>query len=119
MTTFLLFDDPAHSPAVRHEIGEPVIGPLTFIEHDGKRIVVGDESDRATFARREDVVDEFWAEHELGWEELFNDESFPTHLVGPEVLLRALGRRQGRRSSNFPCPLRGLSAREGRRRVHR
>ena len=92
MTTFLLFDDPAHSPAVRHEIGEPVIGPLTFIEHDGKRIVVGDESDRATFARREDVVDEFWAEHEFGWEELFNDESFPTHLVGPEVLLRALRR---------------------------
>ena len=51
MTTFLLFDDPAHSPAVRHEIGEAVIGPLAFIEHDGKRIVVGDESDRTTFAQ--------------------------------------------------------------------
>lgn len=92
MTTYLLFADSAHSPAMRHEIGEPVVGRVAFIEHDGKRIVVGDESDRSTFARREDVVDEFWTGHEFGWEELFYKEGFPTHLVGPEVLLRALQR---------------------------
>lgn len=92
MATYLLFDDPSRSPAIRHEIGEPVVGRLAFIEHDGTRIVVGDEMDRATFERREDVVDAFWTAFEFGKEDLARDSSVPTELVGPEIVLRALGR---------------------------
>lgn len=41
MTTFFLFGDALRSPELRHEIAEPVNDTLAFIEHDGKRVVVG------------------------------------------------------------------------------
>jgi hypothetical protein len=48
------------SAEMRHEVGEAIMDDLIFIEHEGKRIVVGSVLEEATFAHRDDVVDEFW-----------------------------------------------------------
>lgn len=90
MTTFLLHDNALRSYELRHEIGVPVGDPVTFIEHDGKRILVGSEFEAATFASREDVVDEYWTFTALGAEEILKDKSFPRRLLGAELTLRAL-----------------------------
>ncbi|HEX2240885.1 MAG TPA: M24 family metallopeptidase [Actinomycetota bacterium] len=92
MTTFLLYDDALRSPEMRHEIGEPIMDPLVFLEHDGKRLIVGSDFEKPIFEKREDVVDEFWNIHDLGFEELMRDRSLPEHLIGPELLRRALER---------------------------
>lgn len=90
MTTFLLHDNALRSYELRHEIGEPVGDPVAFIEHDGKRLLVGSELEAATFAAREDVVDEYWTFTALGYEELVKDLAFPRHLLDAELTLRAL-----------------------------
>ncbi|MDP9233228.1 MAG: M24 family metallopeptidase [Actinomycetota bacterium] len=90
MTTFLLHDDALRSPEMRHEIGEPIMDALVFIEHEGRRIVVGSSLEASIFEAREDVVDEFWNMSEFGVLELVRDDSFPDSLIGPEMVLRAL-----------------------------
>lgn len=92
MTTYLLYDAPARSPEMRHEIAEPTTDPVVFMEHDGARIVVGSLLDLAIFTKREDVVDEFWSWHELGIEELISNEAVPEHVIGPQLVVRALHR---------------------------
>jgi Xaa-Pro aminopeptidase len=90
MTTFLLHDDALRSPEMRHEIGEPVMDPVIFLEHGGRRIVVGSSLEASIFEAREDVVDEFWDVTDLGIDQLVKDPSFPDWLIGPEMVLRAL-----------------------------
>lgn len=92
MTTYLLYDDALRSPELRHEVGEAVMDPIVFMDRDGVRIVVGSVLDEDIFTAREDVVDEFWINHDLGSEELIKDESVPLELIGPEIVLRALKR---------------------------
>lgn len=90
MTTYLLHDDALRSRELRHEIGEPIMDPITFIEHEGRRIIVASDLEAAIFERREDVVDEFWNLHDLGAEELIGDPAFPDHLIEIELTARAL-----------------------------
>ena len=90
MTTYLLYDDCLRSYEMRHEIGESIGDPFAFIEHDGRRIVVGSMLEQAIFERREDVVDEFWPMTRFGSEELDKDPAVATHLIGPEIVVRAL-----------------------------
>ncbi|HEV3473636.1 MAG TPA: M24 family metallopeptidase [Actinomycetota bacterium] len=90
MTTFLLYDDALRSPEVRHEIGEPIMDPVAFIEHDGKRIVIGSPLEESVLSAREDVIDEFWNMFGLGYLDLVKDGSFPQELYGPELVLRAI-----------------------------
>ena len=52
MTTFLLHGDALASRELRHEIGEPVMDPVTFIEHEGRRIVVGSVLEESIFEAR-------------------------------------------------------------------
>ena len=92
MTTFLLHDDALRSHELRHEIAEPIGDPIVFLDHDGKRIVVGSALEEPVFATREDVVDEFWNFSSLGLEALARDESFPREAIGAELTLRALQR---------------------------
>lgn len=90
MTTYLLHDSALRSYELRHEIGHPVADAMAFIEHEGKRILVGSVMEAATFAAREDVVDEYWTFPALGSEDLVRDDSFPPHLLETEITLRAL-----------------------------
>ena len=90
MKTFLLYDVPLTNAELRHEIGEPIMDPITFIEHEGRRIVVGTPLEESIFETREDVVDEFWNVNELGAQDLIRDPGFPQHLVDAELVLRAL-----------------------------
>lgn len=90
MRTLLLIDDALSSPEMRHEVGEPVMDVLIFIEHDGKRIVLGSSLEEGIFEDREDVVDEFWNIHELGAEDLVADPSFDYRFLMGELALRAL-----------------------------
>jgi Xaa-Pro aminopeptidase len=90
MPTFLLHDDALRSPEMRHEVGEPIMDPLVFIEHEGRRIVVGSSLEASIFEAREDVVDEFWNYSDFGVRELARDRSFPDTLIGPEMVLRAV-----------------------------
>jgi Xaa-Pro aminopeptidase len=92
VNTYLLYDDSLRSRELRHEIAEVVADPVTFIERDGHRILVGSSLERSTFEAREDVVDEYWATTELGARELVEDATVPDHLVGPELVRRALER---------------------------
>ena len=92
MTTFLLLDDSLRSHELRHEIAVAVGDPLIFIEHDGKRILVGSILEEATFAKREDIIDEYWTFTELGMEELVKNESFPKESMMDELAVRALER---------------------------
>lgn len=92
MTTYLLYDAPVRSPEMRHEIAEPTDDPVVFMEHEGTRIVAGSLLDHAIFTKREDVVDEFWTWHELGLEELISDDGLPEHMIGPELVVRAVHR---------------------------
>lgn len=90
MTTFLLYDDALRSPEMRHEVGELVMDPFTFVEVEGRRIVIASPLEEATLGRREDVIDDLWSIHDLGVEELLADRSFPYQLVGAEIVRRAL-----------------------------
>ena len=92
MTTYLLFDNAVRSPEMRHEISEPVADPVVFIEHDGRRIVAGPSLEAEVFAKREDVVDEFWSFADLGIDDLNADETIPADMIRPELVLRALRR---------------------------
>jgi Xaa-Pro aminopeptidase len=92
MTTYLLHDDAGRSPEMRHEIAEGIMDPITFVEHDGLRIVVGSWLEEPILATREDVTDEFWNVEDLGREELVRDDSRPEHLINPELVRRALDR---------------------------
>lgn len=92
MTTYLLFDNAVRSPEMRHEISEPVADPVVFMEHDGKRIVAGPSLEAEVFAKREDVVDEFWSFTDLGIDDLNADETIPTDMIRPALVLRAVRR---------------------------
>lgn len=92
MPTLLLMADALSSPEMRHEIGEPVMDVMGFIEHDGERIVVGSQLERAIFEGREDVVDTFLDIHDLGVEDLISDPHFGYQNLMPEMVLRALTR---------------------------
>ena len=108
MTTLLLHDVPLRDPWLRHEIGEALGDPVTFIEHEGKRIVVAGMFEAETFKQREDVVDEFWSLQELGHDDLMGDESMPQAIARAELVLRALQRVSAQRvtvPSNFPVLL--------------
>jgi Xaa-Pro aminopeptidase len=90
MTTFLLYDDTLRSHELRHEVGESIADPIGFIDHEGTRIVLASSLEEAVLSKREDVVDELWDQHELGYKDLVQNESFPIHLIGAEIVLRAL-----------------------------
>jgi len=92
MTTYLLFDNGIRSPEMRHEISEPVADPLVFVDHDGKRVVAGPSLEAEVFAKREDVVDEFWSFTDLGIDALNADESVPVDMIRPELVVRAVQR---------------------------
>lgn len=108
MTTLLLYDVPLRDPFLRHEVGEALGDPVTFIEHDGRRIVVAGMFEAETFKQREDVVDEFWSLQELGHDDLMRDESLAQAIVKAELVLRALQRVSAQAvtvPSNFPVLL--------------
>jgi len=90
MTTFLLHDDALRSRELRHEIGEAIMDPITYIELDGRRIIVASSLEKDILVARDDVVDEFIDSHDLGFDELVKDESVPVELLGAELVLRAL-----------------------------
>lgn len=90
MTTFMHIDDALSSAEMRHEVAEAVMDDLIFIEHEGKRIVVGTILEEDVLSKREDVVDEFWNLHDLGGAELVKDDSFPQRFLLAEVARRAL-----------------------------
>lgn len=92
MTTHLLVDDSLRSQELRHEIAEGVGDPLIFIEHDGRRILVGSILEETTFQKREDVVDEYWTFTDLGMEDLVKNDSFPKDSMIDEIAVRALER---------------------------
>ena len=92
MTTYLLVDDALRSHELRHEIAEGVGDPLIFLEHDGRRILVGSILEQAMFEKREDVVDEYWTFNDLGMEELVKNDSFPKDSIIDELAVRALER---------------------------
>ena len=104
MTAFLLYGDGVHSPEMRHEIGEAISDPLTFIDVDGRRIAVTGPFETAILERREDLVDEVWSTADLGSWELVRDESVPSHAIEPELVLRAV-RRAGADSLTVPPTL--------------
>lgn len=101
MTTYLLYSDALSSPEMRHEIAEPLMDAVVFMEHEGKRIVVAGILEESTFRARDDIIDEVWVESDFGWEELNRDESFPTPLLGPELVFRVL-RKTGISSVSMP-----------------
>ena len=90
MTTYLLVDDALRSHELRHEIAEGIGDPVIFVEHDGKRILVGSILEQATFEKREDIVDEYWTFNELGVEDLIKNDSFPKDSMIDELAVRAL-----------------------------
>ncbi|MDQ4064919.1 MAG: M24 family metallopeptidase [Actinomycetota bacterium] len=90
MTAYVLYGDALHNPEVRHEIGEPIMDPVTFIDHEGTRIVVGSPLEESVLKEREDVVDEFWSTFSLGYMELVQDPAIKPELYGAELSLRAL-----------------------------
>lgn len=92
MTTYLVANVPTHDPALRHEIGEAIGDPMIFIEHEGRRVLVGSVLERSIFEKREDVVDEYVDFSDLGADELVRDESFPLEAMLGEMTLRAVRR---------------------------
>lgn len=92
MTTYLLFDSGVRSPEMRHEIAEPVADPVVFLDHEERRIVVGPSLEADIFAKREDIVDEFWTYQELGINELNADDGIATDMIYPELVARSLER---------------------------
>lgn len=92
MTTYLHVDTALTSAAMRHEIGEPIMDDMIFIEHEGKRLVIGTVLEEPIFAAREDVVDEFWNLYELGADQLLRDEGFSPSMIMAEIARRALER---------------------------
>jgi Xaa-Pro aminopeptidase len=92
MTTYLLYDDSLRSPEMRHEVGEAVMDPIAFLDHDGRRIVLGSVLEESIFATREDVVDEFWNIHQFGSNDLIKDQNFPVENIASEIVVRALTR---------------------------
>ncbi|MGH2750988.1 MAG: M24 family metallopeptidase [Actinomycetota bacterium] len=102
MTTYLLFDNGVRSPEMRHEISEPVSDPVVFMDHDGRRIVAGPSLEAEVFAKREDVVDEFWSYSDLGIDQLNADENVPPDMIRPELVVRSV-QRLGAREVTVPA----------------
>jgi Xaa-Pro aminopeptidase len=88
--TYLLYDDCLRSYELRHEIGEAIMDPLTFVEHQGRRIVVAGPFEVKSLEKRDDVIDEVWRSADFGREDLMNDPSFPEELIGEEIIFRVL-----------------------------
>jgi Xaa-Pro aminopeptidase len=104
MRAFLLYGDAVHSPEMRHEIGEAISDPLTFLDIDGRRIAVTGPFETAILERRDDLLDEVWSTADLGSRELVQDESVPSHAIEPELVLRAV-RRAGAEVVTVPPTL--------------
>jgi Xaa-Pro aminopeptidase len=92
MAALLLYDSGKWSPYVLHEVGIITPDPVIFLEYDGKRIIAGSVLEATNFAARSDVADEFWSYEELSIDELVRAVSFPNHLIGPELVFRAVAR---------------------------
>ena len=92
MTTYLLYDSATRSPEVRHEISENIGDEVVFMDNDGHRIVAGASSDAEVFAKREDVVDEFWSYIELDLDALRADDRVSAAVIGAELVVRAVQR---------------------------
>ncbi len=92
MTTFLLYDDAVRSAEMRHEIAEPISDHVIFVEHKERRYLVGSFLEETTMSARDDVIDEFWNDHVLGFDELVNDRSVAIDSIGPELVLRTLNK---------------------------
>jgi Xaa-Pro aminopeptidase len=92
MPTYLLLDDALRSPEMRHEIGEPIMDPVAFIDHDGARIALGSLLEKPVLEARDDVIDEFWGVYEFGYEDLVRDENFSRYDILPEITRRALAK---------------------------
>src|ERR687891_521753 len=92
MTTYLLHDDSIRSRELRHEISEAIADPVTFVEHEGRRIAICSAFEVEILSRREDVIDECWGDDQFGTEDLASDESFPAHLIGAEIVSRVLAK---------------------------
>lgn len=90
MTTYVLHGDALSSHELRHEIGEPILDTITFVEHDGKRIVFGGFLEEPILTKREDVVDEFVNVDALGAQDLVRDVSFSDTRIDTELLARAI-----------------------------
>jgi Xaa-Pro aminopeptidase len=101
MTVYLLHGNAVHSPEMRHEVGEAIADPLTFLDIDGHRIAVAGQFELSILERRDDLVDEVWSFEEFGVKELVADESVATHEIDPELVLRAL-RRAGADAVRVP-----------------
>ncbi|MGI8408141.1 MAG: hypothetical protein ACR2L3_06490, partial [Actinomycetota bacterium] len=109
MTSYLLINDALKSPEMRHEIGEAIMDDIVFIEHEGKRVVVGSVLEESAFSDREDVVDEFWNVHEFGADQLISDPNFDPVLFSGEIALRALA-KAGVKRVTVPSSFRVLEA---------
>ncbi len=92
MSALLAFDSPARDPVTRHEVGEPVVDPIAFIVDEGTTIVVGSAHEEEIFARRDDVVDQFFSASELGSLELQQEGSLAPDLQEAEIVRRALAK---------------------------
>lgn len=92
MTTFLAYGDSLLNPEMRHEIAEAVHDPVIFLDHDGRRVVVGGWLDHAVLERRADAIDEFWSYETFGSSEIESDPSFPLHLIDAELTNRVLSK---------------------------
>lgn len=92
MSSYLLIDDALKSSEMRHEIGEAIMDDIIFLEHEGKRVVVGSVLEESVFSNREDVVDEFWNVHQFGADELIKDESFDPNFFYAEMAIRILAK---------------------------
>lgn len=87
--TFLLYDDTLRSLELRHEVGELMVDPIAFIEHDGARIVVAGPLEEDILKERPDV-DEFLNTWDFGHRDLLDNRDFPEALIGAEIVLRVL-----------------------------
>lgn len=92
MSALLAFDSPLRDPVTRHEVGEPVADPIAFIVHDEVTTVVGSVHEEEAFARRDDVVDQFLSDVDLGRLELEQEGSLSDDFLEAEILRRALAK---------------------------
>ena len=105
MTTYLHHGHTFGDAYMRHEIQEPVMDPVTFIDHGGRRILVAGASERSIFTPREDVLDEFFDRDDLGYRGIVDSGALPAHLIDAEIVLRALaslGIREVHVPGSFP-----------------
>ena len=90
MTTLMLYGDSVRSPEIRHEIAEAIIDTIIFVEHEGQRVAIGSFLEAPILGAREDVIDQFWTDTELGIDDILKDSSIGNDLIRAELARRAL-----------------------------